>query len=104
MANHARDTVRELDRQRKQARSKLSDDAEQAKYDLHPRTLARRWTDDKKAKLASAVDDGKHAFKKNAPLIGLASAAILFFAARKPIFNAINALRKKAQQTKDGKS
>jgi hypothetical protein len=104
MTEDTRDTVIKLDRQRRDLRAHLTGDVEQAKLDLHPRTLARRWTDRKRAQMADIADSGKHAFKKNAPLIGLAGTAILLFAARRPISNAINALRKKAQQAKDRKS
>jgi hypothetical protein len=104
MVEDTRDTVIKLDRQRRKLRAHLTGDVEQAKRDLHPRTLARSWTDRKRAQLANLADDGKHSFRKNAPLIGLAGTAILLFAARRPIFNAINALREKAQQAKDRKS
>lgn len=99
-----RKKVIELNRQRHDARASLASDVDQAKYDLHPRTIAQRWTDQKRAQLADLADNGKQTLKKNAPLIGLASTAILLFAARRPISNAINALREKAQQAKDRKS
>lgn len=104
MAEDTRDTVIKLDRRRRDRRAHLAGDVEQAKHDLHPRTLARRWTDTKRAQLADLADNGKRGLKKNAPLIGLAGTAILLFAARRPISNAINALREKMQQTKDRKS
>jgi hypothetical protein len=100
MTDDTRETILKLDRERQNARAKLTGDAEQAKHDLHPRTLARRWTDDKRAKLADIVDDGKRTFKKNAPLIGLAGAAILLFSARRPISKVINHLRDKAKDQK----
>jgi hypothetical protein len=100
MTDDARQTVRQLDYQRQNARARLSGDAEQAKHDLHPRTLARRWTDQKKEQFADLADSGKQSFKKKAPLIGLAGAAILLFAARKPISNLFNHLRDKAKDRK----
>jgi hypothetical protein len=100
MTDDARKTVRQLDSQRQSARARLTGDAEQAKRDLHPRTLARRWTDDKRAKLADLADSGKHSLKKNAPLIGLAGAAILLFSLRKPISDAIHHLRDNAKDRK----
>jgi hypothetical protein len=104
MTDDARDKVVELDRQRHSIRETLSGDIEQAKYDLNPKTMARRWTNRKRAQIANLADNGKQSLKKNAPLIGLASAAILLFAARKPISNAINHLRERAQRSKDQKS
>lgn len=99
-----RETVIELDRQRKGLRRELVSDVTQAKHDLNPRTMARRWTDRKRAQVGELADKGKHALKKNAPLIGLASAAILLFALRKPISKTIQKLRDKARDAKDRKS
>jgi hypothetical protein len=100
MSDETRQNIRDLNQQRRTARAQLSGDVEQAKYDLHPRSLARRWTDDKRAKLNDLVDDGKHSLKKNAPLIGLAGTAILLFAVRKPIFKTIEQYRQKAKDPK----
>jgi hypothetical protein len=97
MVDDTREFVRRLNRQRKQARAKLSVNAHKARHDLHPRTLSRRWTEDKRAKLAALVDDGKQGLKKNTPLIGIASAAILLFVARKPISRIINHVRNTAK-------
>jgi hypothetical protein len=101
MTEDSRDTVIKLDRERRHLRAHLTGDVEQAKHDLHPRTLTRRWKDQKRAQLADLGESGKQALRKNAPLIGLAGAAILLFAARRPISNAINKLRNKARQAKD---
>jgi hypothetical protein len=103
MADEDRRKVIELDRHRRKLRGHLAGDMEQARHDLHPRTILRRWMGRKRAQLADIADSGKHAFKKNAPLIGLAGTAILLFAARRPISNTINALRNKVQQAKDRK-
>jgi hypothetical protein len=100
MTDEARDTVRQLDRQRQCARARLTGDAEQAKHDLHPRTLARRWTDQKKEQFANLADSGKQSFRKNAPLIGLAGTAILLFSLRKPISKFVSDLRDKAKDRK----
>lgn len=100
MTDDARKTVRQLDRQRQSARDRLTGDAEQAKHDLHPRTLARRWTGRKKEQFADLADSGKHSLKKNAPLIGLAGAAILLFSLRKPISKLVSDLRDKAKDRK----
>jgi hypothetical protein len=104
MRDDARDRVIELDRRRLGLREVLSDDVVKAKHDLHPKTMASRWTNRKRAQMANLTDSSKQNLKKNAPLIGLASAAILLFAARKPISNAISHLRKRAQRSKDQKS
>lgn len=101
MHDDQRETVAQLDKRRKQLRLHLTGDVEQAKYDLHPRTLSRRWIDLKRIQIRSAADNGRQKLAKNAPLIGLASVAILLFAARKPISDAINQLRTKARQSED---
>jgi hypothetical protein len=104
MADDARKTVMELDRQRRSLRANLTSDVEQARHDLHPRTLASRWKDRKRDQLGEIANGGKRVFKKNAPLIGLAGTAILLFAARRPISSAITKLRDRVQQEKDAKS
>jgi hypothetical protein len=96
-----RETVIALNRRRKSLRAELTGDFDQAKRDLHPRTLIQRFTHRKRRQLAKLADEGKDALKKNAPLIGFASAAILLFAARKPIFKAIDNLRNLALDAKD---
>jgi hypothetical protein len=101
MTDDGRETVRALDDKRRDARARLNGDAGQARHDLHPRTLMRRWTERKKEQLADLADGGKKGLKKNAPLIGLTGAAILLFAARKPISKLFNSLR---EQAKDRKS
>jgi hypothetical protein len=100
MIDEARATVRQLDRQRKSARAQLTGDVEQAKHDLHPRTIAHRWTARKKEQFSEVAENGKQSLAKNAPLIGLLGAAILLFSARKPIFKAIKHLRDKAKDQK----
>jgi hypothetical protein len=104
MRDDARDEVMERDRRRLGLRGVLFDDVVKAKHDLHPKTMASRWTNRKRAQIADLANSGKQSLKKSAPLIGLASAAILLFAARKPISNAINHLRDRAQRSKDQKS
>jgi hypothetical protein len=101
MADEVRDNIIDLDRQRLGLRTALAGDMAQARHDLHPKTIARRWADRKREQLAGFAEDGKHGLKKNAPVIGLASAAILLFAARKPIAKAIHGAREKARQAKD---
>ncbi len=101
MMNDERDKVIALDRDRRNLRTNLVDDAEQAKQDLHPRTLIDRWTGRKRQQLSAAAATGKQSFTKNAPLIGLAGVAILLYAVRKPIFKIYHRLRDKAQQAKD---
>ncbi len=96
-----RDKVLALKEQRKILRAGLRDDLSQARLDLHPKTIARRWTNKKKAQLTEVAKDGKQSLKKNAPMIGLASAAILLFAARKPITGVIKNLRERAHSLKD---
>ncbi len=100
MSDDDRETVRALDRKRLDARARLIDDTEQAKHDLHPRTIVSRWTGRKKQQIANLSDSGKKGLKKNAPLIGLAGAAILLFATRRPISQLFNHLCKQAKDRK----
>lgn len=99
-----RQSVIEKDRQRRQARSALQGDLTEAKHDLHPRTMFDRWKGKKRAQLTELADNSRQTLKKNAPLIGLVGTAILLFAARKPISNAIDKLRDKARDAKDRNS
>jgi hypothetical protein len=101
MTDDNRDKVIALDRERRNLRTHLIGDAEQAKHDLHPRTLIERWKGRKRQQLTSAAKTGKQSLTRNAPLIGLAGAAILIFAARKPIFVFYHQLRNKKRQVKD---
>jgi hypothetical protein len=100
MTDESREVIYRLNNNRKAAREKLGGDAEQAKHDLHPRTLMQRWKHKKQVQLAQFTDSGKQSLAKNAPLIGLAGAAILLFAARRPISHAIEQLRHKAKDRK----
>jgi hypothetical protein len=101
MTDDNRDKVIALDRERRNLRTHLADDAEQAKHDLHPRTLIQQWKGRKRQQLTAAAATGKQTFTKNAPLIGLAGAAILLFTARKPISQLYHQLRNKKRQVKD---
>jgi hypothetical protein len=101
MADNVRDKIIDLDRQRLGLRSTLAGDMAQAQHDLHPRTLVQRWTDRKRAQISDLAEDGRKGLKKNAPMIGLASAVILLFAARRPISKAVEYARQKGQQKRD---
>ena len=101
MSDDKREKVIALDRERRSLRKHLVGDAEQAKHDLHPRTLIARWKGRKRQQLTSAAETGKQTLANNAPLIGLAGAAILLFTARKPIFRLYQQLREKARHVKD---
>jgi hypothetical protein len=101
MSNDDRDRIVELGKRKTDLRTSLASDLDQARHDLHPKTIARRWTNRKRAQIADIAESGKKGLKKNAPLIGLASSAILLFAARKPISAAIRRLREKAHKAKD---
>ncbi len=104
MTDDPRDAITAFNRERKNLRANLLDDAQQAKHDLHPRNLVQRWTNQKKQQLTAAADSGKKNLAKNAPLIGLAGTPALLFVARKPIFKLYHTLREKARQVKDPKS
>jgi hypothetical protein len=93
MTDPERETILQRDQARKQLRQTLVSDVEQAKHDLHPRTITTRWTAKQKSKLADAGASAKQNVAKNAPLIGIVAAAGLLFAARKPISNWIERLR-----------
>ena len=101
MSDDTRDQVIALDHHRRYLRTHLVGDAEQAKHDLHPRTLIKRWKGRRQQQLTAAVATGKRTVANNAPLIGLAGAAILLFAARKPIFQYYHQFRNKRRQAKD---
>lgn len=101
MSDDTRDKVFALDQERRNLRTHLVSDAEQARHDLHPHTLIERWKGRKRQQLSSAAETGKLTLAKNAPLIGLAGAALLLFTARKPIFLLYQQLRDKARQVKD---
>ena len=101
MTDDARNKVIALDQKRRSLRKHLVGDAEQAKHALHPRTLIKRWKGRKRQQLTSVAETGKQALANNAPLIGFAGAAILLFAARKPIFQLYHQLRTKKRQVKD---
>ena len=101
MSDDTRDKVIALDRERRNLRTHLVGDAEQAKQDLHPRALIERWSGQKRQQLISAAETGKQTLANNAQLIGLAGAAILLFTARKPISRLYRQLRSKAQNVKD---
>ena len=101
MLDDSRDKVIALDRERRNLRTHLVGDAEQAKHYLHPRTLLSRWKGRKRQQLTSAAETGKQTLANNAPLIGLAGAAILLFSARKPISRLYQQLRDKKRQVKD---
>jgi hypothetical protein len=95
MADPDREAVLERDRRRKALRESLLSDADQARHDLHPKTLASRWTARQKSRLADAGIEARQKVAKNAPLIGIGAAAILLFAVRKPISAWLNGLRKR---------
>ena len=85
MPDPDRDTVKALDRQRRMQRATVSTDLDQAKHDLHPKTLAQRWTTKQRVRLLCTSDAAKQKVANNAPVIGLAGLGILLFALRKPI-------------------
>lgn len=101
MSDDTRDKVIALDQERRNLRTLLVADAEQAKHDLHPRFLIERWKGRKRQQLTSAAETGKQTLANNAPLIGLVGAAIFLFSARKPISRLYQQLRDKARQVKD---
>lgn len=104
MPDNTRDKVIALDRERRNLRTHLVGDAEAAKHDLHPRTLIERWKGRKRQQLTNAAKTGKQTLANNAPLIGLAGAAILLFSARKPISRLYHQVRDKRRQAKDRRS
>jgi hypothetical protein len=101
MSDLDRETVKALDTKRRELRVALTGDVQQAKRDLHPRTLFGRWKQRKAEQISALAGSGKQNLANNAPLVGLAGAAILLFTARKPISRLYNRLRQKAQPPKD---
>lgn len=100
MTDPDREAILERDQTRKAMRQTLRSDIEQAKHDLHPRTISTRWTARQKSKLVDAGTSAKQNIAKNAPLIGIVAAAGLLFAARKPISNWIERLRDRKRNEK----
>lgn len=88
-----REEILQRDRARKAMRQSLMADIEQAKVDLHPRTIGARWTAKQKARVVKAGGTAKQNITKNAPLVGIAGLAVLLFTARRPISNWIQRLR-----------
>lgn len=100
MADPEREAILQHDRARKALRQALRMDAQQAKHDLHPRTIGARWQAKQMARLAGAATSARRNVAKNAPLVGMAGLAILLFAARKPISQWMQRFR---QRERDGK-
>lgn len=101
MTEDKRDQVIALNRKRRTLRAGLASDLQQARHDLHPSNLAKNWVGRKKQQLSALAESGKQKLANNAPLIGLAGTAILFFAARKPISRLYHQLRDKARNAED---
>ena len=93
MSDPDREAILQRDKTRKALRQTLFSEIEQAKHDLHPRTVSERWVAKQKSRLTQAGMSAKQNVAKNAPLIGFVAAAGLLFAARKPISNWIDRLR-----------
>jgi hypothetical protein len=82
-----RHDILNLHNSRMKARETLNTDVTQAKTNLHPRTIAERWTAKQKIMARQAADDATHLVKKNALLIGAVGIGALLFIIRKPISN-----------------
>ncbi|MBK9003689.1 MAG: hypothetical protein IPM67_09530 [Sphingomonadales bacterium] len=100
MTDPDREAILERDQARKELRQALRSDVEQARHDLHPRTISTRWAARQKSRLADAGMSAKQNIAKNAPLIGIVAAAGLLFAARKPISSWIEHLRDRKHNKK----
>ena len=101
MPDFSRDDVLKRDAARHKLRRQLRGDADAAKHDLHPMTIASRWTDKQKTRLLGVTGTAKQKVANNAPLIGLAGLGILLFTARKPILKLIGKLRNRRSQNRD---
>lgn len=101
MPQTERDAVIQLDVRRRLARARLSGDVTRAQSELHPITLARRWADDKRGKIATLAATGGKAAQKNALWIGLAGTAILLFSARRPISKLYRQWRDRAHELEE---
>lgn len=86
MADSDREIVRELDQARKAMRSSLLLDVQQARHDLQPRVIAARWAERQLNRAARGKANAVQTITNNAPAIGAGIAAVLLFAARKPIW------------------
>lgn len=96
MSDPDREAVMQRDKARKALRRTLFSGIEQAKHDLHPRTVSQRWVAKQKSRLTQAGMSAKQNVAKNAPLIGFVAAAGLLFATRKPISNWIERFRRRS--------
>lgn len=96
-----RKDVMALHKSRHRARRQLRQGVEQARHDLTPKNMLRRWSDRQKVKIEAVSQAGSRALQKNAPFIGLAGAAILLFAVRKPISDLYQKLRSSAPETEE---
>ena len=88
---------------RLKARETLEVDLTEAKTDLHPRTIASRWTAKQKNRVSEVADHAANSIKKNSLLIAAATVGTLLFAARKPILKLANKLRHKRITEQDMK-
>jgi hypothetical protein len=90
--------VLNLHNSRMKARETLDADVTHAKTNLHPRTIADRWTAKQKTMARQAADDATHLVKKNALLIGAVGIGVLLFIGRKPI-SALSSKLRQARKT-----
>lgn len=81
--------LREIDRERQQARQQLLANLGTARHDLHPALLARRWRNLQLRRIAARAEDIGHKSekfaRKNAGWLSLIAVGALLFAGRKPI-------------------
>lgn len=101
MADPDREAVYAFDQARKAMRSALLADVEKARHDLHPRVIASRWGGRQLGRVVSGKAKAGKAIKNNAPMIGAGMAAVLLFAARKPIWNWFQRLGNRRHPSKD---
>ncbi|MGL5837100.1 MAG: hypothetical protein ACRCY3_01210 [Sphingorhabdus sp.] len=101
MTSVDRETVLERDRTRKAARAIMREEISHAQHDLHPRTLKARWIGRQRARIAQVGDMARQKASDNAVTLGVGAAAILLFAARKPIWRLIERFQNKRRNDED---
>lgn len=85
-----RDTVKKSFIEKQSARHILQYNIAEAKHNLSPKTITKKWVDKKKNKLKSASHKSKEIAKNNIPAISIGFIAASLFLLRKPISNYIN--------------
>lgn len=80
-----RDTVKSSFVEKQLSRHILKDSILDAKHNLAPSTIAKKWTDRQKVKLITAKDKSTQIARDNVPAISVGILATALFLCRKPL-------------------